>query len=131
MESIYRDEMVGSKFNSRRMVLLEFNQYLEKYLWPFFDPLKPMHPAHVMSICLMVNEKFREGVPAWDAITGVVTSEGEIEITARYGLLPLGLFLYSSFFHLHVMSPIKTMPLHRVHTYAQMLSASLTQPAAT
>lgn len=53
-------------------------------MWPFYkgDGFVPVE--HVLSLCVLVNEKFREGVPAWDAITGVITSEGEIEITDRY-----------------------------------------------
>jgi hypothetical protein len=43
---------------------LQVSQYLEGYLWPFFDPATASD-AHVMSILVMVNEKFREGVPAW------------------------------------------------------------------
>ena len=78
----------------RRVQLLEISQYLENYLWPNFDPASAS-VAHVMSIigesvgvggvgtrarpicirtqpraptllpAVMVNEKFREGVPAW------------------------------------------------------------------
>jgi intron-binding protein aquarius len=43
---------------------LQVSQYLEGYLWPFFDPATASD-AHVMSILVMVNEKFREGMPAW------------------------------------------------------------------
>ena len=39
-------------------------QYLENYLWPNFNP-EESSKAHVMSIVMMVNEKFRERVPAW------------------------------------------------------------------
>jgi hypothetical protein len=56
---------------------------LQKYLWPFYRADGSASAAHVVSLCVLVNEKFREGVPAWDAITGVVTSEGEIEVTDR------------------------------------------------
>ena len=64
---------------------LEYSQYLENCLWPNFEPSKvkcsdcllPCHgtifglplkttPAHLMSIVLMVNEKFKERVPAWE-----------------------------------------------------------------
>jgi hypothetical protein len=45
-------------------VVLQVSQYLEGYLWPFFDPVTSSD-GHVMSILAMVNEKFREGVPAW------------------------------------------------------------------
>lgn len=42
----------------------QVSQYLEGYLWPCFDPATSSD-GHVMSILVMVNEKFREGVPAW------------------------------------------------------------------
>jgi len=45
-------------------MLLEFSQYLENYLWPNYGP--PATDAHVLSIVVMVNEKFRERVPAWE-----------------------------------------------------------------
>jgi hypothetical protein len=45
-------------------MLLEVSQYLENYLVPHFDPDSASF-EHVMSIVLMVNEKFRSGVPAW------------------------------------------------------------------
>lgn len=44
--------------------MLELSQYLENYLWPNF-PEEGATSAHVLSILAMVNEKFREGVPAW------------------------------------------------------------------
>ncbi|KAL6878408.1 hypothetical protein ACP4OV_012578 [Aristida adscensionis] len=47
-----------------RVMILEVSQYLENYLWPHFDPAAASF-EHVMSIILMVNEKFRENVAAW------------------------------------------------------------------
>ncbi len=47
-----------------RVQLLEISQYLESYLWPHFDAATAT-PAHVMSILLMANEKFKEQVSAW------------------------------------------------------------------
>ncbi|KAG0550887.1 hypothetical protein BDA96_01G376300 [Sorghum bicolor] len=48
----------------QRVMILEVSQYLENYLWPHFDPAHASF-EHVMSIILMVNEKFRENVAAW------------------------------------------------------------------
>jgi hypothetical protein len=48
------------------LLLLQVSQYLEGYLWPHFDAVTSSD-AHVLSIAVMVNEKFREGVPAWTA----------------------------------------------------------------
>jgi intron-binding protein aquarius len=66
VKSIYDDEL-GGKGRSpgmRRIMVLEISQYLESYLWPNFDSASASF-EHVMSILLMVNEKFRENVPAW------------------------------------------------------------------
>lgn len=63
VDKIYRTELNVSSSMQRAMVL-EISQYLEKTLWPHFDPQTASF-EHVMSIILMVNEKFRENVPAW------------------------------------------------------------------
>jgi hypothetical protein len=47
--------------------MLEFSQYLENYLWPHYEAGKASH-AHMMSIVVMINEKFRERVPAWQVM---------------------------------------------------------------
>ena len=47
-----------------RVMILEVSQYLENYLWPHFDPDDASF-EHVMSMILMVNEKFRENVAVW------------------------------------------------------------------
>ncbi|XP_017768552.1 PREDICTED: intron-binding protein aquarius isoform X2 [Nicrophorus vespilloides] len=49
----------------RRIMVLEFSQYLENYLWPNYSH-KATH-AHIMSIVIMLNEKFRERVQVWQA----------------------------------------------------------------
>uniref|UniRef100_A0A1D2ABG5 Intron-binding protein aquarius n=2 Tax=Auxenochlorella protothecoides TaxID=3075 RepID=A0A1D2ABG5_AUXPR len=67
VQQIYRDELGGgsdSPPSLRRVTMLELSQYLENYLWPNF-PEEGATSAHVLSILAMVNEKFREGVPAW------------------------------------------------------------------
>ncbi|XP_045453071.1 RNA helicase aquarius [Melitaea cinxia] len=66
VESIYQAEILGSNFAIRRIMMLEFSQYLENYLWPHYEAEKASH-AHMMSIIVMINEKFRERVPAWQA----------------------------------------------------------------
>ena len=43
--------------------MLEFSQYLENYLWPNYGD--KASSEHTLSIVLMINEKFRERVPAW------------------------------------------------------------------
>ncbi|MFT7801790.1 intron-binding protein aquarius isoform X1 [Arapaima gigas] len=41
------------------------SQYLENYLWVNYSP-EVSSNAYLMSICCIVNEKFRENVPAWE-----------------------------------------------------------------
>lgn len=60
---IYRNEIIGASARLRNIILLEFSQYLEKYLWPNFDAATSSY-EHVMSIVFMCNEKFRERVDA-------------------------------------------------------------------
>uniref|UniRef100_A0AC35GU44 Intron-binding protein aquarius n=1 Tax=Panagrolaimus sp. PS1159 TaxID=55785 RepID=A0AC35GU44_9BILA len=62
---IYENELQKTEFLKRKVVLLEFSQYLERFLWPNFDP-STSNNAHILSIIVMVNEKFRERVPAWN-----------------------------------------------------------------
>ncbi len=64
---IYNEELGGAGSKPpglRRVMMLEISQYLENYLWPNFDAATAS-PQHVVSILLMINEKFRENVPAW------------------------------------------------------------------
>ncbi|KAL7992492.1 hypothetical protein Chor_016748 [Crotalus horridus] len=65
IEDVYEKEIVRSKFAIRKIMLLEFSQYLENYLWVNYAP-ELSSKAYLMSICCMVNEKFRENVPAWE-----------------------------------------------------------------
>lgn len=46
-------------------MVLEFSQYLENYLWPNYN--KDASRAHMMSIVVMLNEKFRERVQVWQS----------------------------------------------------------------
>lgn len=45
--------------------MLELSQFLENYLWPNYKTGSSSH-AHIMSIVVILNEKFRERVPAWE-----------------------------------------------------------------
>ncbi|GAB6024502.1 hypothetical protein CHUAL_009656 [Chamberlinius hualienensis] len=65
---IYHTEICQTNFSVRKIMLLEFSQYLENYLWPNYDPLNSSH-AHVMSIVIMVNEKSRERIPPWEVFS--------------------------------------------------------------
>ncbi|XP_065833502.1 RNA helicase aquarius-like [Oscarella lobularis] len=69
IEDVYETEIVGTNHALKRIVLLELSQYLENYLWPNFDAVSSTK-AHLMSIAVLVNEKFREGVSAWESFIG-------------------------------------------------------------
>lgn len=68
VRKIYETELLVSGERKtvplHRVMILEVSQYLENYLWPNFDPETATF-EHVMSMILMVNEKFRENVAAW------------------------------------------------------------------
>ncbi|XP_074312287.1 uncharacterized protein LOC141647837 [Silene latifolia] len=68
VDQIYRTELTvksGKKtVPLQRVMILEVSQYLENYLWPHFDPNTATF-EHLMSMILMINEKFRENVAAW------------------------------------------------------------------
>ncbi|KAG0164199.1 hypothetical protein DFQ28_008930 [Apophysomyces sp. BC1034] len=68
VENIIKSELEPTNYDPRKLMLLEYTQYLEKYLWPYFDSQKASL-NHVLSICLVVNEKFRQRVSPWDAFT--------------------------------------------------------------
>ncbi|CAG8611326.1 5479_t:CDS:10, partial [Scutellospora calospora] len=70
VEEIYFKELERNRFETKKLMLLEFSQYLEKYLWPNFNGEKASL-AHVLSIVLMVNEKFRERVSVWDCFVNM------------------------------------------------------------
>ncbi|XP_028795937.1 RNA helicase aquarius [Neltuma alba] len=68
VKKIYETELLVKEGHKpvplQRVMILEVSQYLENYLWPNFDPETATF-EHVMSMMLMVNEKFRENVAAW------------------------------------------------------------------
>jgi len=65
IERIYNEEIGGGGGHSaRRINMLEFSQYLEQYLWPHYQRETATH-AHLMSIVIMANEKFKERVEVW------------------------------------------------------------------
>ncbi|GFV81916.1 RNA helicase aquarius [Trichonephila clavipes] len=64
INEIYENEIIASDFSIRRIMVLEFSQYLENCLWPKYS--ETATHSHLMSIVIMVNEKFRERVPAWE-----------------------------------------------------------------
>lgn len=66
VERIYLEDMISFGFSHRRCMMLELAQYLECWLWPNFD--EKSSRAHVISICVMVNEKARERVPIWQVL---------------------------------------------------------------
>jgi intron-binding protein aquarius len=70
VEKVYQQELGGGEAPApRRVALLELSQYLENYLWPGLQP-EGASAAALLSVAMMVNEKFREGVPAWGCFQG-------------------------------------------------------------
>lgn len=61
VEKVYKTEI--STGESRRVVMLEFNRYLENFLWPNFQ--EDSSDGHLMSIIFLLNEKFRERIEVW------------------------------------------------------------------
>ncbi|KAK4592152.1 hypothetical protein RGQ29_016595 [Quercus rubra] len=59
-ERPFNPELVKEIYKTELLV----TQYLENYLWPNFDPDAASF-EHVISMILIVNEKFRENVAAW------------------------------------------------------------------
>ncbi|CAI2352518.1 unnamed protein product [Caenorhabditis sp. 36 PRJEB53466] len=69
VDTIYENEMLKTEFNARKIMMLEFSQYLEGYLWPNYHP-EYATKAYNLSIIVMVNEKFRERtIDAWSTFT--------------------------------------------------------------
>ncbi|XP_055525614.1 RNA helicase aquarius [Wyeomyia smithii] len=64
IEEIYRREICETRHSMRRIMMLEFSQYLENYLWPNYAG-EDSTRSHLMSIVVMLNEKFREKVEVW------------------------------------------------------------------
>lgn len=64
VEDIYHKELIGTDFSTKRIMMLEFSRYMENYLWSHFSEKASV--SHILSIVVIVNEKFRERVPAWE-----------------------------------------------------------------
>ena len=58
IEDVYKVDLNTVESNIRRVMMLEFSQYLENYLWPNFGEDSSI--AHVLSIVYMVNEKVKK-----------------------------------------------------------------------
>ena len=65
IEEVYED-LKKTEFTIKRIMMLEFSQFLENYLWPNLK--EDSSREHVLSIVLIFNEKFRERVPAWPCV---------------------------------------------------------------
>lgn len=65
VRDLYQRYIVLSGFNYRSIMQLELTQYLEKYLWPHYNP-SINDTQYMLSIVVLVNEKFREKIPAFD-----------------------------------------------------------------
>src|SRR6218665_1889572 len=68
IDKIYRESLfAGSIYNTKNIAQYEMDQHLEKVLWPSYNGEKKKF--HIMSIVVMINEKFRERLPSiWQCI---------------------------------------------------------------
>lgn len=70
VDSIYTEYLVVREGRAaRNVLLLESSGYLDALLWPTCDPPTASR-AHIVSIAMMVNEKRRQGVDAWECFRG-------------------------------------------------------------
>ncbi|KAL3984757.1 AAA domain family protein [Acanthocheilonema viteae] len=67
IDTIYENELVRNLFMQKKVIVLEFSQYLERYLWPNFNAERANN-HYVMSVVIMLNAKFRERIPVWRCI---------------------------------------------------------------
>ena len=66
IEDVYQTEVKATSFSLRRIIVLELSQYLENYVWPNFS--ENATSSHLNTVVILINEKFRERVPAFVCI---------------------------------------------------------------
>lgn len=67
VRSIYMNDLKNCYGKNKKISELELSQYLENYLWPNFDHQQHADKVYyLMSIILMINEKFRENIDVWN-----------------------------------------------------------------
>jgi len=64
-------------------MILEFSQFLENYLWPNYVSANATF-AHMMSIVIMLNEKFRERVAPWQVNNYLFLFKYSVYLTTKY-----------------------------------------------
>ena len=65
VRTIFNDELL--KGDTSRLQLLELSGYLENFLWRHYTDDRSFE--HTFSILMMVNEKFREGIPVFESLS--------------------------------------------------------------
>lgn len=60
-------EVDGKSERSRQALVLEASGYLERFLWPNLEPVSSTW-SHVMSVVVLINLKFSEGVSPWASL---------------------------------------------------------------
>lgn len=81
--------------------MLEFSQYLEKYLWPNYVAGESTH-GHAISIVVMMNEKYRERISGWHIFETINESQ------------------FSGFFHQVMEICLKDSVEHTPHYFKEM-----------
>ncbi|KAF8819141.1 hypothetical protein IE077_001584, partial [Cardiosporidium cionae] len=94
---LYQD-LKASDFELPKIMILEFSQYFENYLWPFFHSGAATF-EHLMSIILVINEKNRQNIPIWDCFlchtTGNSASSPTLPTTVSISTEDLSLVINS------------------------------------
>ena len=66
VRSIYINDLKNCYGKNKKISDLELSHYLENYLWPNFNyEQHNSNQYYLMSIILMINEKFRENIDVW------------------------------------------------------------------
>ena len=68
VDDVYMNKGLNPSSNdhARIVEILEYNSYMEEYLWPNFSAESSF--THSMSIMLIINQKFLASLPAWDVL---------------------------------------------------------------
>ncbi|KII74383.1 Intron-binding protein aquarius [Thelohanellus kitauei] len=67
VEEVYVKYLKSNNFERRQVMILEFTRYLENYLWRFFNS-ETESIEHVLSIILVINEKYRSKISPWECL---------------------------------------------------------------
>eukprot|EP01083_Nonionella_stella_P249693 863101_1 len=68
VSQLYFEHITSQNTESKHdIMILEFSQYLETYLWKFFD-FESSSNEHILSIIYFINQKFEQRTPVWSVL---------------------------------------------------------------